>query len=169
MLNGGFADSTLRPSAYLGGLHPQGPMPIAATRLIELAEVLADTPTLSVFVSTNAARRRGGTHGVWQTEVAALTQALRCRFIDIVERGDREMFERNLRRLELRLRGLPHAARAPGWFVVVARGDVHYCAPASFPGESDARWQNGPWVSLVFAPTAFASHTTAFPLTPAHL
>jgi hypothetical protein len=142
-------------------------MPVTAPRLIELADELADTLTLSVFVSTDTARRRGGTHGVWQTEVAAFTRTLRCRFIDIVARGDREVFERNLRRLELRLRGLPHVMRAPGWFVVVARGDVHYCAPVSHPGESQARWQQGPWLSPLYSPTAFASHGSPFLLTPA--
>jgi hypothetical protein len=139
----------------------------AATRLIELAEELTDTPTLSAFVSTSAARRRGGTHGVWRSEVAAFAQQLRCRCGDIVARGDREIFERNLRRLELRLRGLPHAVRAPGWFVVIARGDVHYCAPVSFAGESEARWQQGLWFSVHFAPTAIASQDRAFLLTPA--
>jgi hypothetical protein len=143
-------------------------MSVATIRLIELAEALADTPTLSVFVSTDAARRRGGTHGVWRTEVAAFAQALRCRFADLIPHGDREGFERNLRRLELRLRGLPHAVRAPGWFVVIARGDVHYCAPASFAAESEARWQQGPWLALHFGLTAIASHDQPFPLTPAH-
>ena len=142
-------------------------MSVTATRLIELAEELADTPTLSVFVSTDTARRRGGTHGVWRTEVVAFTQVLRGRFIGAVARGDREIFERNLRRLELRLRGLPHAVRAPGWFVIVARGDVHYCAPVSHVGESEARWQLGPWLSLLFAPTVFASHDSPVLLTPA--
>ena len=138
-----------------------------ATRLLELAEELADTPTLSAFVSTSEARRRGGTHGVWRTEVAAFTQELRSRCGGTAARGDREIFERNLRRLELRLRGLPHAVRAAGWFVVVARGDVHYCAPVPFAGESEARWQHGPWFSMLFAPTAIASHDRAFLLTPA--
>jgi hypothetical protein len=142
-------------------------MSITATRMIELAEELADTPTLSVFVSTDSTRRRGGTHGVWQTEVTAFTENVRGGFADVVARADREMFERNLRRLELRLRGLPHAVRAAGWFVVVARGDVHYCAPVSFAGKSEARWQHGPWLALLFAPTAVASHDTPFLPTPA--
>jgi hypothetical protein len=142
-------------------------MSVTVTRLIELAEELADTPTLSVFVQTDAARRRGGTHGVWQTEVAAFTQTLRCQFADIRSRAEQEAFERNLRRLELRLRGLPHAVRAPGWFVVVARGDVHYCAPLANPRESEARWQQGPWLSLLFAPTVIASPDPPFLLTPA--
>src|SRR5689334_623122 len=144
-------------------------MSVTAIRLIELAEELADTPTLSVFVSTDAARRRGGTHGVWQTEVAAFAQNLRGRFLNVAARGDREVFERNLRRLELRLRGLPHALRAPGWFVVVARGDVHYCAPAPFAGDSEARWQQGPWLSprLAPTPTAIASQDRHFLPTPA--
>ena len=142
-------------------------MSLTATRLIELAEELADTPTLSVYVSTDTTRRRGGTHGVWRTEVVALTQTLRCRLTDIVVRGDREVLDRNLRRLELRLRGLPHAARAPGWFVVVARGDVHYCEPVTYAGESEARWQRGPWLSPLVAPAAIASHDRPFLLTPA--
>lgn len=142
-------------------------MSVTATRLIELAEELADTPTLSVFVSTDNARRRGGTHGVWQTEVAAFAQTLRCGSADMVARADREIFERNLRRLELRLRGLPHAVRAPGWFIIVARGDVHYCAPMSYAHESEARWQQGPWLTLLFAPTVIASHDSPFLLTPA--
>ncbi len=138
-------------------------MSVTANRLIELAEELGDTPTLSVFVSTSAARRRGGTHGVWCTEVAEFTCELRRRYGDVVSRSDREIFERNLRRLELRLRGLPHAMRAAGWFVVVARGDVHYCVPVSFSGESEAHWQLGPWVSPLLAPTAIASHSRALP------
>jgi hypothetical protein len=142
-------------------------MSVTATRLIELAEELADTPTLSVFVSTDAARRRGGTHGMWRAEVAALTETLRDRLVGAVARGDREIFERNLRRLELRLRGLPHAMRAPGWFIVVARGDVHYCAPVSRAGESEARWHTGPWLSPLVAPTAIASHDSPFLPTPA--
>jgi len=92
-------------------------MSLTATRLIELAEELADTPTLSVYVSTETARRRGATHGAWRADVVALTQTLRDRLIDSVARGDREVFDRNFRRLELRLRGLPHAMRAAGWFI----------------------------------------------------
>ena len=143
-------------------------MSLTATRLIELAEELADTPTLSVLLSTETARRRGGTHGVWRAEVAAFTETLRGRFTEIMVRSERELFERNLRRLDLRLRGLPHAVRAPGWFVVVARGDVHCCAPVSHAGESDARWQQGLWASPLLAPnpTAIASHRTPFVLTP---
>jgi hypothetical protein len=142
-------------------------MSVTDTRLIELTEELADTPTLSVYVSTERARRRGGTHGVWRTEVATFVNELRCRFEDVVARGDRTIFERNLRRLELRLRGLPQAVRVPGWFVVIARGDVHYCAPVPFVGSSEARWQHGPWLSLLFTPTAIASHERPFLLTPA--
>ena len=142
-------------------------MSVTAIRMIELAEELADTPTLSVFVSTDSTRRRGGTHGVWRTEVTAFIENVRGRFVSVVPRADREMFERNLRRLELRLRGLPHADRAAGWFVVIARGDVHYCAPVSFAGKSEARWQYGPWLALLFAPTAIASHDTPFLPTPA--
>lgn len=142
-------------------------MSVTATRLIELTEELAETPALSVYVSTERARRRGGTHGVWRTEVAMLVNELRCRFSGVVERRDRDILERNLRRLELRLRGLPQAVRAPGWFVIVARGDVHYCAPVAFAGESEARWQQGPWWPAYFAPTAIASHNWPFPLTPA--
>jgi hypothetical protein len=124
-------------------------MSVIGSRLIELTEELADTPTLTAFVSTDGARRRGGTHGVWQTEVAAFVLTLRRQIGDWVDRGDREVFERNLRRLELRLRGLPHAARAPGWLVVVARGDVHYCAPVPSSGQSRGRWQQGPWLSAI--------------------
>ena len=82
-------------------------------------------------------------------------------------RGDREVFDRNLRRLELRLRGLPHAMRAAGWLIVVARGDVHYCAPVTHPGETEARWQQGPWLSPVAATAAIASQDSPFLLTPA--
>ena len=142
-------------------------MSLTATRLIELAEELADTPTLSVYVSTDTARRRGATHGAWRAEVVALTQTLRGRLIDIVARSDREVFDRNLRRLELRLRGLPHAMRAAGWLIVVARGDVHYCAPVTHAGETDARWQQGPWLSPVAATAAIASQDSPFLLTPA--
>ena len=142
-------------------------MSLTATRLTELAEELAQTPTLSAFVSTSAARYRGGTHGVWRTEVAAFVQEVRRRYGGAVPRGDREIFERNLRRLELRLRGLPYAVRAPGWFVVVARGDVHYCAPVPFAGESEARWQEGLWSSMPFVPTEIASQDRPFLLTPA--
>lgn len=142
-------------------------MSVTDTRLIELTEELADTPTLSAFVSTESARRRGGTHGAWRTEVASFVDELRCRYGDVVARGDRDTLERNLRRLELRLRGLPQAVRAAGWFVIVARGDVHYCAPVPFGGSSEARWQHGPWLSLTFNPTAIASHERPFPLTPA--
>jgi hypothetical protein len=142
-------------------------MSVTDTRLIELTEELADTPTLSVYISTERARRRGEAHGVWLGEVAMFVNELRCRFGDIVARGDRTTFERNLRRLELRLRGLPQAVRAPGWFVIVARGDVHYCAPVSFVGSSEARWQHGPWMSLLFTPRAIASHERPFLLTPA--
>jgi len=141
-------------------------MSVTGTRLIELTEELADTPTLSAYISTERARRRGGTHGVWQSEVAMFVDELRCRFGDIVAR-DRNTFERNLRRLELRLRGLPQAVRAPGWFVIVARGDVHYCAPVPLVGSSEARWQRGPWLALPFPPTAIASHERSFLLTPA--
>jgi hypothetical protein len=142
-------------------------MAVIGTRLMELAEELADTPTLSAYVSTNAARRRGATHGVWQIEVAEFTRELRLRYGDVIERTTRDAFERNLRRLELRLRGLPHALRAPGWFIVVARGDVHYCAPMSHAAASEARWQRGPWLSLLFSPTVNASQVSPFLLTPA--
>jgi hypothetical protein len=142
-------------------------MSVTAARLIELTEELAHTPTLSALVSTSAARRHGGTHGAWRTEVTAFTDELRRRYVGIVTRGDREILERNLRRLELRLRGLPHAARADGWFVIVARGDVHYCAPLALAGESEARWQQGPWLSPIFDTTAITSHDRPFLLTPA--
>ena len=144
-------------------------MSITGARLLELAEELADTPTLSAFVSTDPTRRRGGTHGVWRTQVAEFAREVRFRHAGIVAHADRDAFERNLRRLELRLRGLPHAVRAPGWFVVVARGDVHYCAPAPFAGESEARWQQGPWLSPLLTPPAAAitSQDRRFLLTPA--
>jgi hypothetical protein len=144
-------------------------MSITGARLLELAEELADTPTLSAFVSTDPTRRRGGTHGVWRTQVAEFAREVRFRHAGIVGHADRDAFERNLRRLELRLRGLPHAVRAPGWFVVVARGDVHYCAPAPFAGESEARWQQGPWLSPLLTPPAAAitSQDRRFLLTPA--
>jgi hypothetical protein len=137
-------------------------MSVTVTRMIELAEALVDTPTLSVFISTESTRRRGGTHGVWCTEVTAFAESVRGRFAGGLARADREVFERNLRRLALRLRGLPHAVRAAGWLVIVARGDVHYCAPVSFAGKSEAHWQHGPWLTLLFAPTAIASHAAPF-------
>jgi hypothetical protein len=135
-------------------------MAVTEIRLFELAEELADTPTLSVFVRTSTACIRSGTSDVWRTEVASLTQSIRCRLLDVVTRGEREMFERNLRRLELRLRGLPHVASAAGWFVVVARGDVHYCAPVDFAGPSDGRWQPGPWLAPVWN-NAICSHVAS--------
>jgi len=144
-------------------------MSVIDTRLMELAEELADTPTLSAFVSTDVARRRGGTHGVWQTEVAEFVGNLRLRYEADVPPEERKALERNLRRLELRLRGLPYAVRAAGWFVVVARGDVHYCTPVAIGGFSEARWQQGPWFCPLVATTAFASHDRRFPLTPAEL
>lgn len=122
-----------------------------SARLTELVEELAHTPTLSAYVSTERARRNGGTHAVWQIEVASFIEGLRTRYGSALVKSEYDVFERNLRRLELRLRGLPHAMRASVWLVIVARGDVHYCAPLPPPvtlsacGSSDGRWQHGPW------------------------
>jgi hypothetical protein len=46
---------------------------------------------------------------------------------------------------------------------------VHYCAPAPFAGESEARWQQGPWLSPLLTPPAAAitSQDRRFLLTPA--
>lgn len=136
-----------------------------SARLTELVEELAGTPTLSVYVSTERAQRHGGTHAVWQIEVASFVQDLRTRYTNAVAKSELDALERNLRRLELRLRGLPHASRASGWLVIIARGDVHYCAPLTIParGVSDGRWQYGPWIAPG-APTAIASRMQ--PLTP---
>jgi len=119
-------------------------------RLFELVEELADTPTLSAYLCTDGARRRGGTHGVWVLEVECFVRELRQRYSSVTTRANRDIFERNLRRLELRLRGLPQAMRARAWLVIVARGDVHYCAPVPFDGPSEGHWQRGP--TFLFAP-----------------
>ena len=115
--------------------------------MTELVEELAETLTLSAYISTEYARLRGGTHAVWQTEVADFVTALRTRYANAVAKSEHGLLERNLRRLELRLRGLPHAVRASGWLVIVARGDVHYCAPLPSRGSSEGRWQYGPWLA----------------------
>jgi hypothetical protein len=112
-----------------------------------LVEELAHTPTLSAYVSTERAQRQGGTHAVWRLEVASFVQELRSHYMNVVAKPEHDVLERNLRRLEFRLRGLPHAARAAGWLVIVARGDVHYCAPLPARGCSEGRWQYGPWVA----------------------
>ena len=132
-----------------------------SARLAELVDELAHTPTLSAYVSTEPARRRGGTHAVWRIEVASFVQELRARYTNAVTKAEQDALDRNLRRLELRLRGLPHAARASGWLVIVARGDVHYCAPLPARGSSEGRWQYGPWLAPG-APTAIASHMQSF-------
>lgn len=128
-----------------------------SVRLTELVEELAETPTLSAYVSTEPARLRGGTHAVWRAEVARFVNDLRTRYIDAMAKADHDVFERNLRRLEFRLRGLPHAVRASAWLVIVARGDVHYCSPLPSRGGSEGRWQYGPWLAPG-SPTAIASH-----------
>ncbi|HWJ13282.1 MAG TPA: hypothetical protein VNS10_06020 [Gemmatimonadaceae bacterium] len=114
-------------------------------RQLELIDELADTPTLSAYLSTDHVRLHGGTHAAWRVEVAGFVSELRDHYAHAVARPDRDLLERNLRRLELRLRGLPHAVRASGWLVIVARGDIHYCEPLSTRGRSEGRWQHGPW------------------------
>jgi len=120
-------------------------MSATIVRQLELVDELADTPTLSAYVSTDHARLHGGTHAAWQVEIAGFVSELRDRYARAVARPDRDLLERNLRRLELRLRGLPHAVRASGWLVIVARGDIHYCEPLFTGGRSEGRWQHGPW------------------------
>jgi hypothetical protein len=135
-------------------------MSATSTRLLELIDELAETPTLSAYVSTDRVRLRGGTHAAWQVEVARFVSELRDRYAHAATRPDRDLLERNLRRLELRLRGLPHAVRASGWLVIVARGDIHYCEPLSARGGSEGRWQHGPWFAAN-APLAVGSQLGA--------
>lgn len=163
----------IRTPAYRSATWDQTPetdclMSPTSTRLTELVEELADTLTLSAYISTEYARLRGGTHAVWQTEVADFVTALRTRYANAVAKSEHGLLERNLRRLELRLRGLPHAVRASGWLVIVARGDVHYCAPLPSRGSSEGRWQYGPWLAPG-APTAITPHSRRFAPTGAEL
>src|SRR5512146_1897661 len=114
--------------------------------LAEAVEDLRDTATLSCYVDTSALPR--GTRGqrFWRAQVTSLVERIRERYADL-PRAERDLLDRNLRRLELRLRGLVHAAKAPAWMVCVARGDVHWSAPLPSRVMTDFAWRTGIWLT----------------------
>ena len=116
------------------------------TGLAEAVEELRETPTLSCYVDTSGLPRGPRGQRVWRASVTELIERIRERYADLA-RADRELLERNLRRLELRLRGLVHAAKAPAWMVCVARGDVHWSAPLPNRIETDFAWRTGVWLA----------------------
>lgn len=114
--------------------------------LAEAVEDLRDTATLSCYVDTSALPRGGRGQRFWRAQVSSLVEQIRERYADL-PRAERELLERNLRRLELRLRGLVHAAKAPSWVVCVARGDVHWSAPLPVRVDTDFAWRQGVWLT----------------------
>ena len=116
------------------------------TGLAEAVERLRETPTLSCYVDTTGLPHGPRGQRVWRAQVNELVDRVRERYGDL-PRADRDLLERNLRRLELRLRGLVHAAKAPAWMVCVARGDVHWSAPLPVRVSTDFAWRQGIWIT----------------------
>ena len=116
------------------------------TGLAEAVEVLRATPTLSCYVDTSGLPHGPRGQRVWRAHVTELVDRIRERYADL-PRAERELLDRNLRRLELRLRGLVHAAKAPAWMVCVARGDVHWSAPLPSRVMTDFAWRTGIWLT----------------------
>lgn len=83
---------------------------------------------------------------MWRTQVNELIERIRERYADL-PRAERDLLERNLRRLEIRLRGLVHAAKAPAWMVCVARGDVHWSTPLPNRVTTEFAWRQGIWLA----------------------
>ena len=115
------------------------------TGLAEAVEALRETPTLTCYVDTS-----GVTHGprgqrMWRALVTELVERIRERYADL-PRAERDLIDRNVRRLELRLRGLVHAAKAPAWMVCVARGDVHWSTPLPNRMSTEFVWRQGIWL-----------------------
>lgn len=82
---------------------------------------------------------------MWRAQVNELIERIRERYGDL-PRAERDLIDRNVRRLELRLRGLVHAAKAPAWMVCVARGDVHWSAPLPNRVTTEFAWRQGIWL-----------------------
>ena len=116
------------------------------TGLAEAVEDLRETPTLSCYVDTSGLPHGPRGQRLWRAMVTDLIERIRERYADL-PRADRDLLERNLRRLELRLRGLVHAAKAPAWMVCVARGDVHWSAPLPNRIATDFAWRPGIWLT----------------------
>jgi hypothetical protein len=115
------------------------------TGLAEAVEDLRETPTLTCYVDTSGLPHGPRGQRMWRAQVSEIVERIRERYADL-PRVERDLIDRNVRRLELRLRGLVHAAKAPGWIVCVARGDVHWSAPLPTRVTTDFTWRQGIWL-----------------------
>lgn len=113
--------------------------------LAEAVEALRETPTLTCYVDTSGAAHGPRGQRMWRAQVSEILERIRERYADL-PRAERDMIDRNVRRLELRLRGLVHSAKAPAWMVCVARGDVHWSAPLPNRVTSEFAWRQGIWL-----------------------
>lgn len=125
---------------------PRTPVIPNRAGLAEAVEDLRETPTLSCYVDTSGLPHGSRASRVWRDQVNELIERIRERYADL-PRAERDLIERNLRRLELRLRGLVHAAKAPSWMVCVARGDVHWSSPLPARVSTDFAWRQGIWLT----------------------
>ena len=125
---------------------PRPPVMPNRTGLAEAVERLREIPTLSCYVETSGLPHGPRGQRVWRAQVHELVDRIRERYADL-PRADRDLLERNLRRLEIRLRGLVHAAKAPAWMVCVARGDVHWSTPLPIRVTTDFAWRQGIWLA----------------------
>jgi hypothetical protein len=115
------------------------------TGLAEAVEELRETPTLSCYVDTSGLPHGPRGQRMWRGQVNEVIERIRERYADL-PRAERDLIDRNVRRLELRLRGLVHAAKAPAWMICVARGDVHWSAPLPNRVTTEFAWRQGIWL-----------------------
>jgi hypothetical protein len=115
------------------------------TGLAEAVEALRETATLTCYVDTSSLTHGPRGQRLWRAQVTELGDSIRERYADL-PRVERDLIERNVRRLELRLRGLVHASKAPAWMVCVARGNVHWSTPLPNRLMTDFAWRHGVWL-----------------------
>ncbi len=110
-------------------------------QLGELADHLRQTPTLSAYIDTSS--DDPAARAAWLTEARNAIDGLREKLVSRPH-AEQLAFDRAASRLEMRLRGLRNAHRAPSWMLIVADGDVHHFGALPTRLKTELHWQLGP-------------------------